>query len=94
MVMDQLATLKLEDVLSSFRNRLQKNAATLDVTEKSCITRLLVKEIAVGDGTITIRHSIPVGRGPIPTGDPLRKDRTSPPCLDPGGDMLCVHCAL
>jgi hypothetical protein len=48
----------------------------------------------VGDGTITIRHSIPVGRGPIPTGDPLRKDRTSPPCLDPGGDMLCVHCAL
>ena len=68
MVLDQAATLKLADVLSSFRNRLQKNAEMLDITEKRRITRLLVKEIAVGDETLTIRHSIPVDRGPIPAG--------------------------
>ena len=68
MALDQSATLKLADVLSSFRERLQKNAENLDVTEKRRIIRLLVKEVAVGDNAITIRHSIPVGRGPIKEG--------------------------
>ena len=68
MAIDPSATLKLADVLSSFRERLQKNAGTLDVSEKRRIMRLLVKEIAVGDDTLTIRHSIPVGRGPIAGG--------------------------
>ena len=38
---------------------------TLDVRERQQILRLLVKEILVGEDTITIRHSIP-----IPSGSP------------------------
>jgi site-specific DNA recombinase len=64
MAMDQSATLRLAEVLSSFRERLRNNAETLDIPEKRRIMKLLVKEIAVGDNAITIRHSIPVTHGP------------------------------
>ena len=92
--MDQSATLKLADVLSSFRDRLQKNAETLDVTEKRRITRLIVKEIAVGDETITIRHSIPVGRGPIAEG-PAPEEANIPSQPRSGGSYaLCPRRSL
>ena len=68
MVLDPSASFKLADILSSFRDRLRKNAETLDISEKRRIMRLLVKEVAVGDDTLTIRHSIPVGRGPMGEG--------------------------
>jgi len=64
MAMDQANTLRLAEVLSSFRERLRNNAETLDIPEKRRIMKLLVKEIAVGDNAITIRHSIPVTHGP------------------------------
>jgi site-specific DNA recombinase len=89
MAFDQSATLKLADVLSSFRERLQKNAGTIDVSEKRRITRLLLKEVAVGDDTLTIRHSIPVGRGPITGGpDPEGPNTPSPPRPE-GSYALC-----
>ena len=65
MAIDKASTLRLAEVLSSFRERLRNNAETLDILEKRRIMRLLVKEIAVGDHAITIRHSIPVSGGPI-----------------------------
>ena len=89
MALDQSAMLKLADVLSSFRERLQKSAETLDVSEKRRIVRLLVKEVAVGDNAITIRHSIPVGRGPIAEG-PAPEGATTPSQPRSGGSYaLC-----
>jgi site-specific DNA recombinase len=38
---------------------LGQNAQTLDVLERQRIVRLLVKEVVVGQDSITIRHSIP-----------------------------------
>jgi site-specific DNA recombinase len=58
-VADQAAYLRLAQTLSTFLEGLRANATTLDVLERQRITRLLVKEIAVGNDSITIRHSIP-----------------------------------
>ena len=38
---------------------LRSAAETLNVTERQRIVRLVVKDVLVGDNTITIRHSIP-----------------------------------
>jgi site-specific DNA recombinase len=40
----------------------------LSVIERQKIVRLLVKEILVGEHTITIRHSIPIPSGPPQNG--------------------------
>ena len=58
-VADQAAYLRLAQTLSTFLEKLRANAKTLDVRERQRITRLLVKEVVVGDDRITIRHSIP-----------------------------------
>jgi site-specific DNA recombinase len=44
---------------------LRSAAETLSVIERQKIVRLLVKDVLVGEDTITIRHSIP-----IPSGSP------------------------
>ena len=63
-VSDRAAYLRLAETLAGFLGRLRENAETLDVTARQRILRLLVKEVAVGHDSITIRHSIPVaGRG-------------------------------
>lgn len=59
---DQSVMRKLADVLSLFREHLQKNVGTLDVSKKRRIKRLLLKEVAVGDDLLTIRYLIFVGR--------------------------------
>ena len=69
--------LKLAETLNSFLARLRASAETIDVPERQRIARLLIKEVLVGDNTITIRHSIPI---PIP---PRNDDE---PGSDPGGD--------
>jgi site-specific DNA recombinase len=61
---DRAAFMRLAETLTSFLTRLRTAAETLDVIERQRIVRLLVKEILIGDDTITIRHSIPVLPGP------------------------------
>ena len=58
-VADQATYLRLAQTLSTFLQSLRANAKTLDMRDRQRITRLLVKEVVVGDDSITIRHSIP-----------------------------------
>ena len=57
---DQRTFLRLADHLEDFLGRLHTRADTLGITERQRILRLIVKEILVGQETITIKHSIPV----------------------------------
>jgi site-specific DNA recombinase len=61
---DRAAFLRLAETLTAFLARLRSAAETLSVTERQRIVRLVVKDVLVGDDTITIRHSIPVPSGP------------------------------
>ena len=56
---DHAAYLRLAQTLSEFLARLHANVATLGVPERQRILRLVVKEVVVGEDSITIRHSIP-----------------------------------
>ena len=58
------AYLRLAETLTAFLERLRAAAGTIDTLERRRIVRLLVKEVLVGDQTITIRHSIPIPRAP------------------------------
>jgi site-specific DNA recombinase len=62
---DRATFLRLAETLTAFLMRLRSAAETLSVIERQKIVRLLIKEILVGEDTITIRHSIP-----IPSGSP------------------------
>ena len=63
---DRAAFLRLAEALTAFLARLRSAAETLSVLERQRIVRLLVKEVLVGEDTITIRHSIPIPSGPPP----------------------------
>jgi len=65
---DRAAFLRLAETLTAFLARLRSAAETLTVTERQRIVRLLVKDVLVGEDTITIRHSIPIPSGPPPNG--------------------------
>lgn len=65
---ERAAFLRLAETLTSFLARLRGAAETLDVAERQRIVRLVVKEVLIGDDTITIRHSIPIPAGPPPDG--------------------------
>src|SRR6201993_1069978 len=62
---DRAAFLRLAETLTAFLARLRSAAETLSVIERQNIVRLLVKDVLIGEDTITIRHSIP-----IPSGSP------------------------
>ena len=55
--------LRIAETLESFQDRLRASAETLEVIERQKVLRSLVKEVLVGDGEITIRHSIPMTEG-------------------------------
>ncbi len=55
--------LRIAETLESFRDRLKASAETLKLIERQKVLRSLVKEVLVGDGEITIRHSIPMTEG-------------------------------
>jgi site-specific DNA recombinase len=57
---DRAAFLRLAETLTAFLARLRGAADTLSITERQRLVRLVVKDVLIGDGTITIRHSIPV----------------------------------
>ena len=56
---DQATYLRLAHTLGEFLERLRTQVQGLDVLERQRVVRLLVKEVVVGDDSITIRHSIP-----------------------------------
>jgi site-specific DNA recombinase len=58
---DRAVFLRLAETLTAFLARLHDAADTLSITERQRIVRLVVKDVLIGDDTITIRHSIPVG---------------------------------
>jgi site-specific DNA recombinase len=51
----------------------------LSVIERQRIVRLLVREVLVGEDTITIRHSIPIPSGPSQNGGSLPARRPKLP---------------
>jgi site-specific DNA recombinase len=57
---DDSRYLQIAETLAAFRGKLRSRAETLDVAQRQQILRLLVKEILVGNDTITIRHSLPI----------------------------------
>ena len=75
---NNIAYLKLAETLSAFQSRLHMNAENLDILERQKIVRLLVREVAVSDDKITIRHSIP---GNPPSGGPKSTRSQSPNSL-------------
>src|ERR1700691_2393924 len=56
--------LRLAETLTAFLARLRSAADTLSVMERQKIVRLLVKDVLIGEDTITIRHTIPAPQGP------------------------------
>ena len=66
---DRAAFMRLAETLTAFLTRLRSAAESLSVMERQKIVRLLVKEILVGEDTITIRHSIPIPSAPPRPGD-------------------------
>ena len=71
---DRAAFLRLAETLTAFLARLRSAAETLSVLERQRIVRLLVKEVLVGEDSITIRHSIPIPSGPSQNGGSAPKD--------------------
>ena len=57
---DRAVFLRLAENLTGFLERLRGAADTLSITERQRIVRLVVKDVLIGDDTITIRHSISV----------------------------------
>src|SRR5260370_7143172 len=78
---DRAVFLRLAEPVRAFLTRLRSAAETLNVTERQRIVRLVVKDVLVGDDTITIRHSIPVPSGPPQNGG-------SPPSPPDGPNYL------
>jgi site-specific DNA recombinase len=97
---DRAAFLRLAENLTAFLARLRGAADTLSITERQRIVRLVVKDVLIGDDTITIRHSISVPQQSPTQGGNL------PPCGPDGRNYLlckgsalstsrsCVPCAL
>jgi site-specific DNA recombinase len=71
--------LQLAENLAGFRSKLRLRAETLDIAVRQQILRLLVKEVLVGNDTVTLRHSIP-----IPRSEPGPSRSPAPPAADTG----------
>src|SRR6202041_700794 len=71
---DRATFLRLAETLTAFLARLRSAADTLSINERQRIVRLVVKDVLIGEDTITIRHSIPVQQGP-----PARRLHTARP---------------
>lgn len=74
--------LKLTETLEGFRARLATGAENMTIQQRQQITRLVVREVLIGEDDVTIRHSIPVPTGGHPPGYLLRSG--SREALDPG----------
>jgi site-specific DNA recombinase len=81
---DRAAFLRLAETLTAFLARLRGAADTLSITERQRIVRLVVKDVLIGDDTITIRHSIPV-----PQQSPTQGGNLPPSRPDGQNYLLC-----
>jgi len=72
---DRAVFLRLAENLTAFLERLRGAADTLSITERQRIVRLVVKDVLIGDDTITIRHSISVPPQGPPQGGNLPSSR-------------------
>jgi site-specific DNA recombinase len=70
--------LRLAETLTAFLDRLRGAADTLSITERQRIVRLVVKDVLIGDDTITIRHSISIPQG-LPQGGCPSPNQTDGP---------------
>jgi hypothetical protein len=84
-ITNRAAHLRLAETLSAFLVRVRTAAETLEIQDRQRITRLLVKEILIGDDAITIRHSIPIPAGPT---------NSSVPAPSEGGQAAANTCYL
>jgi site-specific DNA recombinase len=86
---DRAAFLRLAENLTAFLARLRGAADTLSIIERQRIVRLVVKDVLIGDDTITIRHSISVPQQSPTQGGNL------PPCGTDGRNyLLCKGSAF
>ena len=67
---DRATFLRLAETLTAFLARVRGAADTLSITERQRIVRLVVKDVLIGDDTITIRHSISVSNRAPQGGSP------------------------
>ncbi|MBC8443463.1 recombinase family protein [PVC group bacterium] len=66
---DEESLLQITHSVDGFLQRLNASAQTLDVLQRQQVVRLVVKEVLIGQDTIRIKHSIPIGRtGPAGDG--------------------------
>jgi site-specific DNA recombinase len=95
MLADQSAWLHLVHTLNEFLERLRGQAQTTDVLTHQRIMRLIVKEVIVGDDSITIRHSIPSSNrsagGPTGGAEPPASPAAS---RTTAGSLLCTRSDL
>jgi site-specific DNA recombinase len=93
---DQAAFLRLAENLTAFLSRLRGAADTLSITERQRIVRLVVKDVLIGDDTITIRHSISVPQQPTPQGSNLSPSETAGRnyLLCKGSERAALRCAF
>ena len=80
--------LRIAETLESFRDWLRASSEALDVIERQKVLRSLVKEVLVGDGEITIRHSIPMTEG---KGSSHGKPASNSPRQDPGSQSYLLR---
>jgi site-specific DNA recombinase len=88
---DRAGFLRLAETLTAFLTRLRSAAETLSVIERQRIVRLLVKEVLVGEDTITIRHSIPIPSSPSQNGGSQPEGPNYLLCK--GRDYTSLRCA-
>ncbi len=59
---DEESLLQITHSVDDFLQRLSNSAETLDILQRQQVVRLVVKEVLIGQHSIRIRHSIPIGR--------------------------------
>ncbi|MGD0659469.1 MAG: recombinase family protein [Syntrophorhabdales bacterium] len=75
-MVDEETYLRLVNGIDDFLSRIRTSAESLNVVDRQKILRLIVKEILVGTGTVTIKHSIPITSGPMRTPAPSGETNT------------------
>jgi site-specific DNA recombinase len=82
---DEAKYLQLAENLAGFRSKLRVRAEALDIAVRQQILRLLLKEVLVGNDTVTLRHSIPIPQsGPGPSGTPIPSAAVTGSTPNPG----------
>jgi site-specific DNA recombinase len=82
---DEAKYLQLAEGLATFRSKLRVRAEASDIGVRQQILRLVVKEVLVGNDTVTLRHSIPTPQsGPSSNGPAAPSSGNSAPKSNSG----------